>query len=53
MILLQCRPETVWSTKARKPAFDPTAGVLSMVTASVSGSAGKRTTPTDGGHGHG
>ena len=53
VILLQCRPETVWSTKARPPAFDPTGGVLSMVTASVSGAPDRRTTPTDGGHRHG
>jgi pyruvate,water dikinase len=53
VVLLQCRPETIWSAKARKPAFDPAAGVLSMVTASVSGAAPARTTPTDGGHRHG
>jgi pyruvate,water dikinase len=53
VILLQCRPETIWSAKARKPAFDPTAGVLSMVTASVSGTGGRRTGPREGGHQHG
>ena len=53
VILLQCRPETVWSTKARAPAFDPTAGLLSMVTAGVSGAPDRRTSPTDGGHRHG
>jgi pyruvate,water dikinase len=53
MVLLQCRPETIWSTKARAPAFDPSAGVLSMVTASVSGAPDRRATPTDGGHRHG
>ncbi|MGY1620728.1 PEP/pyruvate-binding domain-containing protein [Geodermatophilus sp. SYSU D00965] len=53
VVLLQCRPETIWSARARKPAFDPTAGVLSMVTASVSGRTERRETPTDGGHRHG
>jgi len=52
VVLLQCRPETIWSAKARKPAFDPSAGVLSMLTAGVSGTAAGRTTPTDGGHRH-
>ncbi len=53
VILLQCRPETVWSTRARKPAFDPSAGVLSMVTATVSGAGARGTGPAGGGHRHG
>jgi pyruvate,water dikinase len=53
VVLLQCRPETIWSAKARKPAFDPSAGVLSMVTASVSGAPDRRSAPTEGGHRHG
>jgi pyruvate,water dikinase len=53
LVLLQCRPETIWSSAARRPAFDPSAGVLSMVTASVSGAPDRRATPTDGGHRHG
>jgi pyruvate,water dikinase len=53
LILLQCRPETIWSAKARPPAFDASAGVLSMVTASVSGAPDRRMPPTDGGHRHG
>lgn len=53
VVLLQCRPETIWSARARTPAFDPAAGVLSMVTASVSRTDDRRTGPTDGGHRHG
>ncbi|MCK6211435.1 PEP/pyruvate-binding domain-containing protein [Georgenia sp. EYE_87] len=36
-ILLQCRPETVWSGVERKPAFDATAGMMSWITGSISG----------------
>lgn len=39
VILLQCRPETVWSKVERKPAFAPGAGLMSWVTGSVSGGA--------------
>ena len=53
VILLQCRPETVWSTRARRPAFDSSGGVLSMVTASVTGGAHGGGTPATGGHRHG
>jgi pyruvate,water dikinase len=55
VILLQCRPETIWSTKARTPAFDPSAGLLSMVTASVStpaGAAGRTSAPAKELHRH-
>jgi pyruvate,water dikinase len=48
VVLLQCRPETVWSSKERAPAFDPTAGVLSMVTASVGGQTAARTAAPGG-----
>lgn len=51
MLLLQCRPETVWSSVERKPAFDPEGRVMSWITASISGG-----TPSDapaGGHRHG
>lgn len=37
LILLQCRPETVWSNAVRKPAFDATAGMMSWITGSISG----------------
>jgi pyruvate,water dikinase len=39
LILLQCRPETVWSNAVRKPAFDAAAGMMSWITGSISGSA--------------
>jgi pyruvate,water dikinase len=38
LILLQCRPETVWSNAVRKPAFDAAAGMMSWITGSISGS---------------
>ncbi|WP_127128725.1 PEP/pyruvate-binding domain-containing protein [Georgenia sp. SYP-B2076] len=37
VILLQCRPETVWSSAQRKPAFDASAGMMSWITGSISG----------------
>ncbi len=37
LILLQCRPETVWSQVERKPAFDAGAGMMSWITNSISG----------------
>ncbi|KAE8765462.1 PEP/pyruvate-binding domain-containing protein [Georgenia thermotolerans] len=49
VILLQCRPETVWSSVPRKPAFDASAGMMSWITGSISGA------PTGGsavGHQH-
>lgn len=41
LILLQCRPETVWSNAVRKPAFDASAGMMNWITGSISGSAAK------------
>lgn len=41
VILLQCRPETVWSGVERKPAFEPGAGVMSWIAAGVGGAAPK------------
>ncbi|MEZ3158995.1 PEP/pyruvate-binding domain-containing protein [Microbacterium sp. BWT-B31] len=35
VLLLQCRPETVWSSAERAPAFDPEAKVLSWITSSI------------------
>ena len=37
VILLQCRPETIWSSRSRAPLFDPTAGIASWLTASITG----------------
>lgn len=37
LVLLQCRPETVWSNADRKPAFDSGAGMMSWITGSISG----------------
>jgi pyruvate,water dikinase len=54
VVLLQCRPETVWSSAARKPAFDGSTDVLSWVTASVSGVPAQRgSAPGEGIHRHG
>lgn len=39
VVLLQCRPETVWSRVERKPAFTAGAGLMSWITGSVSGGA--------------
>ncbi|QWF22399.1 PEP/pyruvate-binding domain-containing protein [Nocardioides sp. LMS-CY] len=49
LVLLQCRPETVWSTVERKPAFDTGASVVSWITGTIAGSG---SVPTDG-HQHG
>lgn len=43
VVLLQCRPETVWSSVPREPAFDASAGMMSWITGSISGA------PTGGG----
>jgi pyruvate,water dikinase len=45
LVLLQCRPETVWSNIERKPAFDTGASMMSWITASISGGPGS--VPTD------
>ncbi|MEV7648272.1 PEP/pyruvate-binding domain-containing protein [Arthrobacter sp. NPDC089319] len=37
LVLLQCRPETVWSNAERQPAFDNSAGMMSWITGSISG----------------
>jgi pyruvate,water dikinase len=48
IILLQCRPETVWSQVKRKPAFESGAGVMSWITGTLTGtSAAEHKTPTD------
>ncbi|MEX3509219.1 PEP/pyruvate-binding domain-containing protein [Kocuria carniphila] len=39
LILLQRRPETVWSHAERKPKFDAAAGMMSWITGSISGGA--------------
>jgi pyruvate,water dikinase len=40
IVLLQCRPETVWSARVPAPRFDPGAGVTSWISGAVSGLAG-------------
>jgi pyruvate,water dikinase len=52
LILLQCRPETVWSNAVRKPAFDATAGMMSWITGSISGQAAVPADPHDASHQH-
>ncbi|MQA60695.1 MAG: hypothetical protein GEU86_04205 [Actinophytocola sp.] len=49
IILLQCRPETVWGAVQRKPVFDSGAGVMSWITGTISGAT---STPKDR-HSHG
>lgn len=39
IVLLQRRPETVWSRVERKPRFDAGAGMMSWITGSISGGA--------------
>ena len=50
VVLLQCRPETVWSNAQRKPTFDPTAGVTSWIAGSISGSTPAASAAVDGMH---
>ena len=52
LILLQCRPETVWSNANRKPAFDATAGMMSWITGSISGAATPPAHAHDASHQH-
>ena len=52
LILLQCRPETVWSAAVRKPAFDATAGMMSWITGSISGAALAPAAAHDASHRH-
>ncbi|HIE62739.1 MAG TPA: hypothetical protein EYQ02_14290 [Microbacterium sp.] len=35
LLLLQCRPETVWSGVERAPAFDPKEKMMSWITSSI------------------
>ncbi|WP_169983235.1 PEP/pyruvate-binding domain-containing protein [Microbispora sp. H10836] len=52
LVLLQCRPETVWSSVKRAPAFDAGTGLMSWIVGSIG--AGARTPAGAGdGHGHG
>lgn len=47
VILLQCRPETVWSQVERKPVFDAGAGMMSWITNTLTGtSPGEHPAPT-------
>jgi pyruvate,water dikinase len=52
LILLQCRPETVWSNAVRKPAFDASAGMMSWITGSISGTPAATATDAEGVHTH-
>jgi pyruvate,water dikinase len=47
VVLLQCRPETVWSNARRAPTFDPAAGVMSWIAGSISGATGGTNGATD------
>lgn len=49
LILLQCRPETVWGAVQRAPVFDSGQGVMSWITSTISGTT---STPKDP-HQHG
>lgn len=48
LLLLQCRPETVWGSRERTPRFEQGAGMMSWITGSISSAAS--TVP---GHDHG
>ncbi|MEV6120535.1 MULTISPECIES: PEP/pyruvate-binding domain-containing protein [unclassified Streptomyces] len=52
LLLLQCRPETVWSGRERAPRFDGAAGLMSWITGSIS-SAASGQAPQEAGHDHG
>ncbi|GAA4039288.1 hypothetical protein GCM10023063_25760 [Arthrobacter methylotrophus] len=52
LILLQCRPETVWSNAVRKPAFDAGAGMMSWITGSISGATAVPAHTHDASHRH-
>ena len=52
LILLQCRPETVWSNAVRKPVFDASAGMMSWITGSISGNPATSATDAAGVHNH-
>lgn len=50
VLLLQCRPETVWSSVPRTPKFDKGAGVMSWVTSGITDASSISGTS---GHSHG
>lgn len=50
VVLLQCRPETVWSNAQRTTTFDPAAGMMSWIAGSISGSSGAAAVVADAGH---
>jgi hypothetical protein len=52
LILLQCRPETVWSNAVRKPAFGAGAGMMSWITGSISGATAVPAQAHDASHQH-
>ena len=51
VLLLQCRPETVWSSAQRTPRFEAGAGMMSWITGGITAPLGSSTPPT-GGHRH-
>lgn len=54
LLLLQCRPETVWGTADRSPAFDPKEKMLSWITSSITvPTKSQRDGGSGGGHRHG
>jgi pyruvate,water dikinase len=50
LVLLQCRPETVWAGVRRSPAFDKDKGVVSWITGSISGSTASNVPPETHSH---
>ncbi|MCG2621181.1 PEP/pyruvate-binding domain-containing protein [Arthrobacter sp. I2-34] len=52
LVLLQCRPETVWSNAERKPAFDASAGMMSWIAGSISGAPAATAADVEGVHTH-
>lgn len=52
LLLLQCRPETVWSSASRTPKFEKGAGMMAWLTAGIS-NASSITGTSGHSHGHG
>lgn len=50
LLLLQCRPETVWSSRERAPRFEKGAGMMSWITGGISSASSM---PGSTGHSHG
>ncbi|MFI9629458.1 PEP/pyruvate-binding domain-containing protein [Streptomyces sp. NPDC052042] len=52
LLLLQCRPETVWSSKQRAPKYEQGAGLMSWITGSISSAAATHSTSPSAVPGH-